>query len=113
MKKFYVCDTNIPKSGFLTNRLQILTFLIKNKNPKTNKKLLRTQKVNIRHTWYMNKNSISLKNHFPVLVAYHESSSHGYSSFFAISQVIKISKGGGKQEREFQPTPSLMRLQFY
>lgn len=29
MKKFYLSDNNIPKSGFLTNSLQILTFLIK------------------------------------------------------------------------------------
>lgn len=30
MKKFYLCDTNTPESG-LTNRLQILTFLIEKK----------------------------------------------------------------------------------
>lgn len=43
----------------------------------------------------MNKNNILLKNHFPVLVAYHESSSNGYSNFFTISKWdSKISKGG-------------------
>lgn len=98
MKKFYFYDTSIPNSGFLTNRLQILTFIIPKKNPN---KLLRILKVNMRCTWYMKKIML-LKNHFPVLVSYHESSSNGYSSFFNISKEDgKISKGGGTREREF------------
>lgn len=89
MKKFYLCHINILKSCFLTKRLQILTFLIKNKksntqkNPKQNcPNILRIHKV------YMvyDKNNILLKDHFPVVVAYHESSSKGYSSFFSLSK---------------------------
>lgn len=64
----------------------------------------------MRHTCYTNKNNVLLKSYFLVLVAYHGSSSNLLSSsflaFLLSPSETKISKGGVRQEREFQPSHS-------
>lgn len=60
----------------------------------------------MKHRWYTNKNNILLKNYFLVLVAYHGSSSNLILAFLPSPSETKVSKGGVRQEREFQPTHS-------
>lgn len=61
----------------------------------------------MRHTCYTNKNNVLLKSYFLVLVAYHGSSSDLLIlAFLLFPSETKLSKGGVKQETEFQSSHS-------
>lgn len=79
-----------------------LIIILKNKQ----KKNLNNFYEYIRLMWGTNKNNILLKIYLLVLIAYYGSSSHLIPAFLPSPSETEISKGGVRQEREFQPTHS-------